>query len=97
MRGLAGVVGIYSLFLVCGFANAAAPEDHSSIVVVFKDGHRQSLANAEIARIDLKSPAIVYRDGHREKVSEIDHIEFGESGLSANLPGRNHFIGKWRV
>src|SRR4029077_4026954 len=41
--------------------------------------------------------AILYRDGHREKVAEIDRIEFGESGLSAGLPGRNHFVGKWRV
>jgi len=96
MRGLARVVGVsLTLLLACAFAGAA--EDHSSIVLVFKDGHRQTLANAEIARIDLKSPAIVYRDGHREKIAEIDHLEFGESGLTANLPSRNHYIGKWRV
>ena len=98
MRGLARVVAVPAvLLLACAFASSAAAEDHSSIVIVFKDGHRQTLANAEIARIDLKSPTIVYRDGHREKIAEIDHLEFGESGLTANLPSRNHFIGKWRV
>ncbi|HEY1679565.1 MAG TPA: hypothetical protein VGG04_17750 [Candidatus Sulfotelmatobacter sp.] len=97
MRGLACFAASATLLLVCAFAGAASAEDHSSIVIVYKDGHRQSLANAEIARIDLKSPTIVYRDGHREKTGEIDHIEFGESGLTVNLPSRNHFIGKWRV
>ena len=78
---------------------ALAADDHSVIVIVFKDGHRQSLATAEVARIDLKAPAsIVYKDGHREKIAaEIDHIEFGDSGMSGKIPGRNHFVGKWEV
>ncbi len=48
-------------------------------MIVYKDGHRQSFAATEIARIDLKAPAvIVYKDGHREKISaDIDRIEFG--------------------
>jgi hypothetical protein len=78
---------------------ASASDDRSSVVIVYKDGHRQALACAEIARINLSDPAtIVYRDGHREKLrATIDRIEFGESGLSATIPGRSHFIGKWEV
>ena len=72
-------------------------EDRNSIVIVYKDAHRQTLAAGEIARIDLKPAEIVYKDGHREKVAEIDHLEFGEASVSAALPGRNHFIGKWKV
>jgi len=78
-------------------ANAA--DDRTSIVIVYKDGHRQSFASAEIARIDLKDPAsVVYKDGHRERIrAAIDRIEFDQSGLSAMMPGRSHFIGKWEV
>jgi hypothetical protein len=86
-------------FAVTAAKSAASPaDDHDSIVIVFKDGHRQSLSLAEIAHIDFKPPAaIVYKDGHREKLSaEIDKIEFGASDF-AMTPGRNHFIGKWEV
>jgi len=74
-------------------------DDRNSIVIVYKDGHRQTLASAEVSRIDLKDPAsIVYKDGHREKVrAAIARIEFEESGLTAIMPGRSHFIGKWEV
>jgi len=76
-----------------------AADDRGSLVIVYKDGHRQTLASGEIARLDLKDPAtIVYKDGHREKTrSAIDHIEFEASGLSAMIPGRSHYIGKWEV
>src|SRR5215469_8181756 len=78
---------------------ASAADDRTSIVIVYKDGHRQTFASAEIARIDLKDPAsVVYKDGHREKVrAAIDRIEFEEAGLTAMMPGRSHFIGKWEV
>jgi hypothetical protein len=75
-----------------------SPDDHDSLVIVFKDGHRQSFAEGQIARIDFKTPAaVVYKDGHREKLSgQIDRIEFDDS-LVASLPGRSHFLGKWEV
>jgi hypothetical protein len=98
MRGLTRVAGISGVcLLACILASAASADDHASIVITYKDGHHQTLATAEVARIDLKAASIIYKDGHREKVSDIDHIEFGESGLSAALPSRNHFVGKWRV
>src|ERR1051326_1481818 len=74
------------------------PDDHDSLVIVFKDGHRQSFAEGQTAPIDFKTPsAIVYKDGHREKLSgQIDRIEFNDSAV-ASLPGRSHFLGKWEV
>jgi hypothetical protein len=95
-------VGSAILLLPLGAAVAASspsPADNrDSIVIVFKDGHRQSLAAAEIARIELKAPAaIVYKDGHQEKISgDIERVEFGEPEV-AMTPGRNHFVGKWEV
>lgn len=89
------------LLFTCSGATlkANAGDDRSSVVIVYKDGHRQTLASAEISRIDLKDPAtIVYKDGHREKISAaIARIEFSESGLTAMMPGRSHFVGKWEV
>jgi hypothetical protein len=70
---------------------------HSSIVIVFQDGHRQALDMADLARIDFKPPlTVVFKDGHQQSISstDISRIEF-EPG--ASLPGRNHFVGKWKV
>jgi hypothetical protein len=77
---------------------ASALDDHDPVVIVYKDGHRQTLATGEIARIDLKAPAtILYKDGHREKLrGEVDRIEFSEAATAAT-PSRSHFIGKWEV
>jgi hypothetical protein len=79
-------------------SDAAPIDDHDPVVIVFKDGHHQTLAAGEIARIDLKSPAtVLYKDGHREKLrAEIDRIEFSEFA-NVNSPGRSHYIGKWEV
>ena len=105
MRGLNRSTGISALILVllacsAAFAKPLAPpaDDRDTVVVVYKDGHRQSLSMAEISRIDFKAPAsIVYKDGHREKVAaEIDRIEFGPAEV-AMTPGRGHFVGKWEV
>lgn len=100
MRGLIRFAARSAILILAILnANASAIDEHDPVVIVYKDGHRQTLAAGEIARIDLKSPpAIVYKDGHREKLrAEIDHIEFAESGASVMTPGRSHFIGKWEV
>lgn len=103
MRGLIRIVVVSGTLLlpIAGAVAKPAPapaDDRDSIVIVFKDGHRQSLATAEIARVELKAPAtIIYKDGHREKISaEIDRIEFGSPEV-AMTPGRGHFVGKWEV
>lgn len=103
MRGLVRVISVTAILLLFAFAIAMpgplAAEDRNSVVIFFKDGHRQSLATAEIERIDFKAPAtIVYKDGHREKlVGEIERIEFADSALATMKLGRAHFIGKWEV
>jgi hypothetical protein len=105
MSGLIKITAVSGiLLLACAGAVAKPPaspaDDRSSVVIVFKDGHRQSFATAEIAHIDLKAPsAIVYKDGHQEKISAADiaRIEFETAGLTAMTPGRAHFIGKWEV
>ncbi len=89
MRGLVQAIGI-SGFVLLAFATAtAAPDDHNSVVIVYRDGHRQSLSTEEIQRINLKAPAsIVYKDGHREKISaNVDRIEFSDSPFLGNDPG----------
>jgi hypothetical protein len=101
MRNLGRTIAVSVMaLLVFGAAvasQAASPDDRGSIVVVFKDGHRQSFAMSEITRIDFKSHAIVvHKDGHEENVTgEIARIEFEDSAAPA--PGRAHFVGKWEV
>lgn len=99
MRALIRVVAVCGIVIFLIGSSVAAPvDDRDSIVIAYKDGHRQTLVSDEIARIDLKEPAaIVYKNGHREKLSaDIDHIEFGPPE-TAMMPGRRHFIGKWEV
>jgi hypothetical protein len=105
MRGLIRSIEISGIVLL-GLAVAAArpvpspTDDHDSIVVIFKDGHRQSFAMAEITSINFKPPAeVVYKDGHKEKISvaDIARIEFDGSAVGSTTPGRAHFVGKWEV
>ena len=105
MRGFIRVVGIAGMlllaFAVAGARPAPSPaDDRGTVVIVFKDGHRQSFVMAEIARIDFKAPSVVvFKDGHQEKVpaADIARIEFEPSAVGAMMPGRNHFVGKWEV
>jgi hypothetical protein len=106
MRGLTiKALTVPGILLLAAAGASARPVpapagDRGTLVIVFKDGHRQSLAVSEIARIDFKTPAaIVYKDGHQMKVpgGEIQRIEFEDSALSAITPGRGHFVGKWEV
>jgi hypothetical protein len=102
MRGLIGVTGVFGVLALAGAVAKPVPspaDDHNSIVIVFKDGHRQSFAMTEIARIDFKAPTVIaYKDGHQEKVSgDIARIEFENSAVTTGLPGRAHFVGKWEV
>jgi hypothetical protein len=105
MRGLIRVVAVWGMLLFAFGGAIAKPapssaDDRNSIIIVFKNGHRQSFAMAEIARIDFKAPSvIVYTDGRRDKFSpsDIARIEFGNSAASEMMPGRGHFVGKWEV
>ena len=71
MRGVIRIVLISGMVLfgvVMALATAAAADDHDAFVIVFKDGHRQSLATAEVDHIDIRAPAtIVYKTGGVKK------------------------------
>lgn len=105
MHGLIKIVGISGVLLLACAGALAKPtpspaDDRNTIVIVFKDGHRQSFALAEIASIDFKTPAvIVYKDGHQEKLpaANIARIEFENSDATVMTPGRAHFVGRWEV
>lgn len=105
MHGLIRAIAVSGILLFAVGGTAAKPasppaNERSSVVIVFKDGHRQSFAMAEIARIDFKAPGvIVYKDGRQEKfaASDIARIEFGNSAASEMMPSRGHFVGKWEV
>jgi hypothetical protein len=95
-----GIVGVLLLAGVVAAKPAAMPaDDHGSVVVIFKDGHRQAFGMDEIASIDFKSPAVNFKDGHRETIiaADIARIEFETSPADVMAPGRAHFIGKWEV
>jgi hypothetical protein len=87
MRRLAGIAGVATLlcFAVTGsFAKAPQASKGSSgtIVIVFKDGHRQSFNLADIARVEFPVAA---ETG-------------GEAASATPLPpSRGHFLGKWEV
>lgn len=100
MRGLIPMVGVLLLAGVVGARPARAAESsHGSVVVIFKDGHRQAFGMDEIASIDFKSPAVTFKDGRREAIvaADIARIEFETSPADVMAPGRTHFIGKWEV
>jgi hypothetical protein len=105
MRAIVRITGISGMLALAFVGALAKPvplpaDDHEAIVIVFKDGRHQSLAVAEIASIDFKSPAsVIYKDGHKEKISasDIARIEFESFASSAMTPGRAHFVGKWEV
>lgn len=98
MRGLIRI-SVISATLLFPFISVTANPADDSIVIVYKDGHRQTLSPSEILRLDLKAPAaIVYKNGHREEISgDVERIEFAEKDAPAHLPSRAHYIGKWEV
>ncbi len=64
---------------------AATPlNGQSSIVIVFKDGHKQSFSMLDIARIEFEA---------------VPASTAPANALSAPAvtPGRDHFLGKWEV
>jgi hypothetical protein len=58
MRKLIGLAALLLLAIPGGFAKAATTANSAgTIVIVFKDGHRQSFNLAEIARVEFGAPA----------------------------------------
>src|SRR5579863_4136804 len=86
MRKFVGVAGLAVLFLltVCaGFpkpAAAASKNGSGTIVIVFKDGHRQTFNLSDIERVEFPAAALAAGDN---------------SPANADAPPRGHYVGKW--
>jgi hypothetical protein len=101
MRSIAQAVWVVAILTLggAGGATVAAGDSPGSIAIVFKDGHRQNVDIANIARLEFKAPVlIVFKDGHQQNIpaSEIVRIEF-QTGSNAFVPDQGHFLGKWKV
>jgi hypothetical protein len=102
MRNPVKLASIFALLMLAASSlagSALAADTSGSIAIVFKDGHRQTLEVADIARIDFNAPVvIVFKDGRQQNLpaATIARIDF-EPAASASSPSRNHFVGKWEV
>lgn len=105
MRNLVKATGIVALLVFAaaiGVANAgAAPAtEKGSIVLVFKDGHRNNIDMSDVSRIDFKTPfIIVFKDGHQQSVPAMDvsRIEFDALPAASSASSRARFVGKWEL
>jgi hypothetical protein len=80
---LAGLCAIFYLAATAGLANAASPSKSGTgtIVIVFKDGHRQSFNLADIERVEFPSSGLASSD----------------EGVNPSLPSRARYFGKWEA
>ncbi len=62
----------------------SASQGTGSVVIVFKDGHRQTISTADIARIEFTQATVAKTTANA-------------AAPNAPQPGRNHFLGKWQV
>ena len=77
-----GLVGVLVVVLSSGFAAPPAKNNSGSIVIVFKDGHRQSFNLADIARVEFQGSNATAEDS---------------GPTPPGAPPRGHFFGKWEV
>jgi len=87
MRTTVRVAGLATLLcLAVSSAYAAAPpapkNSHGTMVIVFKDGHRQSFNLSEIERVEY--PATT--------AAAVESVP-----VNPSWPSRAHFLGKWEV
>jgi hypothetical protein len=78
-----GVLAVAANFAAA--KTASKPQDGQTIVIVFKDGHQQSFAMADVERIEFKGAATKATTG-------------ATAGTPSTPPlGQNHFLGKWEL
>lgn len=103
MTKIAQTVFLGALLLasaVGSLAQTSSKGARGSLVVVMKDGHRQTIPVASINKIEFKDgDVLVSKDGGQKsfRMSEVQSFEFDSSPTSSFEPGKNHFVGKWRV
>jgi hypothetical protein len=81
MRRFIGFAGLAVLFLLAGSGSFAAPSKSGSgtIVIVFKDGHRQTFNLSDIDRVEFPASALANNSGPS----------------NPEAPPRGHYVGKW--
>jgi hypothetical protein len=81
MRKVIVFASLVALFLLAGSGSFAAPSKSGSgtIVIVFKDGHRQTFNLSDIDRVEFPASALAN--------------DAGSSNPEA--PPRGHYVGKW--
>ena len=109
MRNMAKSVFVGILVLAAAIASLGqgpmSRDARGSLVMVFKDGHRQSFSVADITKIEFKAADfVVFNDGRQQsfRLTDVQSFEFdtatAKTSTGKTFPmGRNHFVGKWRV
>jgi hypothetical protein len=100
MRNMAKAAFLGIILLASAAPSLGQSQSRGALTVVFKDGHRKSFSVAEITRIEFRAKDIVVvNNGHEESfpLAEVQSFDFDTSAASSFVPGRNHFLGKWKV
>ena len=103
MRKIAQVIFLGTALLAVAVNTLAQNEPtdaRGSLVVVMKDGQRQTIPVAAISKIEFKdADVVVVKDGHRQifPLAQVQSFEFDSSAGQGFPFGRNHFLGKWKV
>lgn len=87
MRKFVGLAGLAAMLLLAvpqflAAAPAASKGGSGQIVIVFKDGHRQSFNLADIERVEFPAAALAVEEA---------------SPANPLAPPRGHYVGKWEV
>jgi hypothetical protein len=82
--GLIGLAVLLSIGVANGFAKSpgVTKSNSGTIVIVFKDGHRQSFNLADIDKVEFPAAEVI---GSSSPV------------VSGGQPSRFHYLGKWEV
>jgi len=84
MRKFIGIAGLGALLLLAVAPGSAAATSSKSnpgtIVIVFKDGHRQTFNLSDIERVEFPAPA---------------HVAEEAAPSNPQAPPRGHYIGRW--
>ena len=76
-------ISLIGLFIFAGIHSQAATQSKNTsgtIVIVFKDGHRQSFNLSDIERVEFPAPV---------------QVSQGAAPASPEGPPRGHYVGKW--
>jgi hypothetical protein len=78
----AGLMAVLFLAVAGSSAQSKASKSANQIVIVFKDGHRQSFNLGDIARVEFPGGGVA---------------DSSAASSNASMPPRGHFIGKWEA